>query len=379
MHLASQNKTNDWTMEELDYVLKGLKTNKSRDALGYLNELFKPNVIGSDLKLALLKLMNKIKQNQEYPKCLELCNITSIFKRKSSINDFSQYRGIFRVLVFRSILERLIYNDEYYTIDGNLTDANVGARKQRNMRDNLFVVNAIMNSIKRGSEEPIDLCTYDVERCFDALWTYECINDLYESGFKNDKLTLLFKMNQCAQVAVKTSHGLTQRVNISNIIMQGTVWGSLFCTATMDKLAKLAYQNKNFLYQYKGKVDVPPLEMVNEILTVQKCGAASSTINSEVNAFIQQKKLTLGAKKCTKIHIGSKCDECSKLFVHGEEMAESHEVKYLGDIIHENGRPKSTIMQRVNQGYSIFGQIFALLRDLRIGYLRASSSDKPGC
>ena len=115
--------------------------------------------------------MNKIKQNQEYQKCLELCNIPSIFKRKGSINDFSQFRGIFRVLVFRSILERLIYNDEYYTIDENLTDANVGARKQRNIRDNLFVVNAIMNSIKRGSEEPIDLCTYDVEKCFDALWT----------------------------------------------------------------------------------------------------------------------------------------------------------------------------------------------------------------
>ena len=28
MHIASQNKTNDWTMEELDDVLKGLKTNK---------------------------------------------------------------------------------------------------------------------------------------------------------------------------------------------------------------------------------------------------------------------------------------------------------------------------------------------------------------
>ena len=82
-----------------------------------------------------------------------------------------------------------------------------------------------MNSIKRGSEEPIDLCTYDVEKCFDALWTYECINDLYEAGLKNDKLTLLFKMNQSAQVAIKTAHGITQRVSITNIIMQGTVWG----------------------------------------------------------------------------------------------------------------------------------------------------------
>ena len=88
MNIASKNQTDDWTMEELEDVLKNLKTNKSRDALGFLNELLKPNVIGDDLKLAILKLMNRIKQTQEYPKCLELCNITSIFKRKGSINEF---------------------------------------------------------------------------------------------------------------------------------------------------------------------------------------------------------------------------------------------------------------------------------------------------
>ena len=130
MNIASKNQTEDWTMEELEDVLKHLKTNKSRDALGFLNELLKPNVIGEDLKLAILKLMNRIKQTQQYPKCLELCNITSIFKRKGSINEFGQYRGIFRALVFRTILEKLIYNDEYYTIDDNLSDASVGARKK---------------------------------------------------------------------------------------------------------------------------------------------------------------------------------------------------------------------------------------------------------
>ena len=67
-------------MEEIEDVLKHLKTNKSRDALGFLNKIFKPNIIDKDLKLAILKLMNRIKQTQKYPKCLELCNITSIFK-----------------------------------------------------------------------------------------------------------------------------------------------------------------------------------------------------------------------------------------------------------------------------------------------------------
>ena len=370
MESASLNKTEDWTMEDLTIVLKSLKTNKSRDALGYLNELFKPGVIGDDLKLAILKLMNRIKQKQEYPKCLQLCNISSIFKQKGSQNEFSQYRGIFRVLVLRTILEKLIYNDEYQTIDDNLTDANVGARKHRNIRDNLFVVNAITNSIKRGSEEAVDLCTYDVDKCFDALWTYECINDLYEAGLTNDKLTLLFKLNESAQVAIKTVHGLTERVDILNIIMQGTVWRSLFCTTTMDKLPKNVYQNEGLLYKYKGEISVPPIQMVDDILTVQKCGMASSAINTEVNSFIEQKKLTLGHKKCAQLHIGNKCGDCEKQYVHGEPIIQAHEVKYLGDMIHENGKPKSTIMKRVNRGWAIVGQIFALLKDLPVGHFR---------
>ena len=47
-------------------------------------------------------------------------------------------------------------------------------------------------------------------------------------------------------------------------------------------------------------VDVPPLEMVDDILTVQKCRTTSSALNAEVNAFIEQKKLTLGLKNAPK-------------------------------------------------------------------------------
>ena len=332
--------------------------------------MFKPEVCGQDLKLAILRLMNKIKEKQEYPKSLELCNITSIYKIKGDKNNLNNYRGVFRVLIFRAILERLIYNDEYYTIDDNLTDANVGGRKHRNIRDNLFVVNAIMNSVKKGSEESLDICAYDVEKCFDSLWTYECINDLYEDGLRNDKLTLLFNMNQHAQIAIKTPLGLTERQSIENVIMQGTVWGSLFCTSTVDKLAKRAYQDPTLLYKYKGEVDVPPLQMVDDILTVQKCGTAGETINTEVNAFISQKKLTLGHTKCVKVHIGKKCKECDKLLVHNETMKESHQVKYLGDVIHEDGRPRATILERVNRGWAICGQIFGFLKDIPIGNLR---------
>ena len=167
LEVAKTRKTPPWSMKDLELVLKNLKKEKSRDPHGLANELFGPDVAGDDLKLAVLKLMNRIKDEQIYPKCLELCNISSIWKKKGSRNNFESYRGIFRVTVFRTILDRLIYNDEYSNIDQNLTDANVGCRKGRNIRDNLFVLNAITNSQKNEKEEALDLQVYDIEKCFD--------------------------------------------------------------------------------------------------------------------------------------------------------------------------------------------------------------------
>ena len=209
--------------------------------------------------------MNKIKSDQTYPKALEYCNISSIWKLKGQRNDWDNYRGIFRVTIFRTILDRLIYNDEYEKIDSNLTDSNVGARKGRNIRDNIFVMNAIMNSVVRGNEEPIDIQVFDVEKCFDALWLQECINDIYEAGLDNDKLPLLFLENQNAQVGVKTSLGVSKRVEIKNIVMQGSVWGGLMCTTTMDQLAQMVYLKEDLLYKYKGFVSVPPVCMVDDV------------------------------------------------------------------------------------------------------------------
>ena len=173
------------------------------------------------VKRAILKLMNRIKDDQIYPKCLELCNISSIWKKKGSRNSFDSYRGIFRVTIFRSILEKLIYNDEYRNIDKNLTDANVGARKKRNIRDNIFVLNAITNSRRKEKEESLDLQVYDIEKCFDSLWLHEVINSLYEAGLQNDKLPLLFLENSNAQVAIKSNERISMRTSIKDIIMQG--------------------------------------------------------------------------------------------------------------------------------------------------------------
>ena len=254
---AQDNVTPDWTMGDLEVVLQQLKNKKSRDPLGLANELFKPDNAGKDLKLALLKLSNQIKNQQVFPKALGLCNITSLYKNKGSKKDFNNYRGIFRVTAIRSIIDKLIYNDEYETIDENLTDSNVGARRNRNIRDNIFVINAVTNNIRKNNIKDTDIHIYDAEKCFDKLWAKECFNDVYENGFKSDKLALLYNINKYAEVAIKTYIGISEWITIQNTIMQGTVWASLMCTSTIDTLGKHCYKNQEALYRYKGVLFLP--------------------------------------------------------------------------------------------------------------------------
>ena len=220
----------------MEFVIKHFKNGKSRDPFGYANELFK--AAGKDLKLAILKLMNRIKDEQKVPQIMLYCNITSLYKNKGPRNNMNSYRGIFRITVLRNILDRLIYNDTYGLLDSNLSDGNVGNRRKRNIRDNLFVLNAILNTETKSNGEPLDINIYDAYKCFDTMWADEAVNDVFELGFQNDKLPLLFLENQNANIAVKNSRGITHRINISDTIMQGTVWAGLFCTSTMDKLGK---------------------------------------------------------------------------------------------------------------------------------------------
>ena len=89
------------------------------------------------------------------------------------------------------------------------------------------------------------------------------------------------------------------------------------------------------VYKYRDIVEVPPLEMVDDVLTASKCGENSVSLNSEVNYFIEHKKLKLSEKKCANIHIGNKefRDMCPNKIFDKAIMKESDKEKNLGDYL----------------------------------------------
>ena len=165
-----------WTMEHLQKILKKLKNNKTSDPSGYLNEIFKPGVIGQDLGLGLLDFVNNVKVNLYIPDMLQLANISTIYKNKGSRQDMKNDRGIFGLPVLRNIIDKMIYEDKYDDIDASMSDSNIGARRKKNIRNHLFIIYGIINSVVQGQDGCIDIQIYDLVQAFVALW----LDDLFD-------------------------------------------------------------------------------------------------------------------------------------------------------------------------------------------------------
>ena len=290
---AKLTKSKRWNLNQLDVVLAGLKKNKARDPLGIVNELFKPGVIGLDLKKSLLQLLNGIRDNCFIPNFTAWANISSLYKGKGDKMNLENDRGIFLVTVFRSILMRMIYNDKYQVIDGNMSDSNVGARKGKNIRNHIFVINGIITDILNTKGKAVDIQILDYKQCFDAMWLEETLNDLYEAGVQDDQLAILYEANKTVDVSVKTPHGLTKREAIQKIILQGDVFGPIECSVTVDTYGKEALAEDKHLYVYKGCVKVPPLAMIDDLITVTECGYKSTMANSYLNSKTAIKKSSI--------------------------------------------------------------------------------------
>ena len=309
-----QKVTHPWTIGNLNKVLKSLKNNQSRDPMGMINELFKPGIIGDEMKTATLDLMNNIKSFMYVPTNMQLANITTIFKNKGSRLDMSNDRGIFILPVLRKILDKLTYNDKYPDLDIAMSDSNIGARKNKHIRNHLFIIHGVINSVIQGEEKCVDIQIYDVEQAFDALWLEDSLNDLYDSlpeESRDDKLALVYETNVNNLVAVNTGVGETERFEVSRIVQQGGSWGPMECSNAVDMLGRRCRDRGIHHYLYKKMVRVLPLAMVDDILGIGVCGNKSVALNNYINTHIEMKKLrfhtpdTTGKSKCHKIHIGT--------------------------------------------------------------------------
>ena len=310
LQLSKKRKSKPWTLTNLEKAIKGLKKEKARDPNGLVNEIFKDGVAGKDFKLSLLSFFNRMKETNFIPDFVRMSDVATIYKGRGEKCNLQNDRGVFLVTVYRSLLMRLIYLDSYEELDFSMSDSQVGARKRKNVRNHIWVLNGIICDILSTKKKtPVDIGIYDYRQCFDSLWIQECMNDLYQGGIQDDKFALLYNMNSKVKVAIKTPVGKTKRSIITNAVMQGDVFGPMMCGKTVDEIGKECLVEEKYVYKYKGEVDIPPLAMLDDLICISECGHKTTMAHSYIKFKTLSKKLQFGPLKCKKMHIGKSKDD----------------------------------------------------------------------
>ena len=279
LKLAESKKSPEWTMADLNKVLSRLKNNKSRDYQGYINEIFKPNVIGKDLKKSLLVMFSKLKKKKMIAKYMNFANITTVPKKGSRIL-LKNERGIFRVSVVRSILMGLVYDMKYPDIDRKMSDCQMGGRKRKGCKNYIFILNGLIHEVLSSKKmKPILLQFYDYSQMFDSI-------DLKE-----------------IHMAVKTANGLSERQIIRNCVLQGDTFGSILASVQVDKIGQECME-EGYFYLYKNTLPVGFLGLVDDIVGVTEAWFKAQQLNSFMNVKTAEKSLQFGASKCKSMLVG---------------------------------------------------------------------------
>jgi hypothetical protein len=207
-------------------------------------------------------------------------------------------RGIFRVAVIRYILMRMIYNTKYPTIDQNMSDCQMGARKLKGCKNNIFLINGIIHEVLKSRKmEPVVLQIYDYAQMFDSIDLEEALSDIYDAGLDDDTLALLHQANAEVYMAVKTPTGLTERQVIRDTVLQGDTFGSILASVQVDAIGQECMK-AGYFYKYKDKLPIGFLGLVDDIVGITEVGYKAQQLNAFINLKTSEKSLQFGVKKC---------------------------------------------------------------------------------
>ena len=253
----------------------------------------------------------------------------------------------------------------------NMGEFQVGCQKGRNIRDHTFILHAVTNEAIQMKIN-IDLNFYDIKQCYDSVWLHQAINDLYKAGVQNRNLNILFSGNSKTRMCVRTSVGDTDRIQLNHVLMQGSVPAGFLCSNQIAKHSNNMY-NDGSVYMYMNEVPIPPLAMVDDIVTISQCDSVEGIkMNAQTDTFVKTNKLEcqVAKGKCQWVHIGP--DTCSsKFIVNNKELERADNYKYLGDEISNSF--ETLYNKRANKAVGYANTSLAMTTEMSIGFKNYST------
>ena len=152
---------------------------------------------------------------------------------------------------------KLIYNSKYNVIEQNMSESNIGSRKNKISIDHILVINSIVHEQPKSIHNtPLQIQICDFQQMFDGMNLQESISDLYDSGVDDVHLIFIYEANKDILFRVKTPNGLTVEQHLKENVLQGDTLSSIIASNQEDKIGKKLL-DKTLIFYIDKKMRFP--------------------------------------------------------------------------------------------------------------------------
>ena len=328
----------DFTMGELQSALDKLAPNKAPGPDHIPNEILKN--LNARNKEVLLGLLNGIMQQERVPSAWSHSTTAMLYKKGDQM-DPANFRPIAllntSLKLFTSILnERIIV---WSNNNNKLPEAQGGFRKGRGCIEQIFCLNTAIQHCLNKKKGCMYAIFIDFERAFNTLSHNKLWDKLYKLGMSGKLIRILKSLYEKATTSIRTEHGLTAEIEITEGVLQGEVLSPLLFSLYISDIEDIILDAKIHGIKITKELALHILLFADDMVVV---APTPFTLQKKIN-HLREYFVNLGLRvnlSKTKVMVFRKGGRLRSglSFMYGNERIEIvNEYKYLGVLFSRSG------------------------------------------
>ena len=274
--------------------------------------------------------------------------LIQLYKGSGSRNQLKNHRFIHTKDEFPKFFGNLVMAAAKDTLVTNMSKFQIGAKPGHRSQEHLFVLKSVV-SLYSTFDKALILSTWDISKYFDAENLSDVMNEIYKNEVRGKLYRLLYMMNQNTRIRVKTPVGITDAADTGEGLGQGTVEGALASSINLDNGVQDFFArndgtvNDDEIY-YLG-LRLGPLLFQDDVARLTLDPTSAQRGNDRMESVAKTKLLNFNLEKSCFTIFGRKQRrqemekelEAKPLLLFGKNMTKERCIKYLGDILNEEG------------------------------------------
>ena len=205
-----------------------------------------------------------------------------------------------------------------------------------------------------GKEYYVEFC--DLKKAFDKMILKNVMEDLWQSNVRGRIWRNIFVINQSTDIIIKTPYGETEKINVQQILKQGSVLASTLAALHTD--SSNTYNQKELGIFY-GNLHLHSLLFQDDIARIERKPENLNLANQVYEVFQNLNGMEFHETKT--VFISNRNNAVIKL--NNEDLEQEKAVKYLGDIISSDNKYDETIEDRKSSLNGIIAEIRSIMNE----------------